>query len=108
VLGDECVAVRCRSRQLAYWRGALAGLRDGLELPSDGARPAVASYRGGSVALELSSELHAALLELARAEGASLFMVLQAALAALLTRLGCGEDIPIGSPIAGRTDAALD
>ena len=68
----------------------------------------MASHRGGSVALTLTAELHGGLLGLARASGASLFMVLQAGLAALLTRLGSGSDIPIGSPIAGRTDSALD
>src|SRR5262249_58360061 len=70
--------------------------------------PEVASYRGGIGEYGLSAELNGALLELARGQGASLFMVLQAGLAALLSRLGAGDDIAIGSPIAGRTDRALE
>ena len=108
VLGSEEDGESAIARQLSFWTGQLAGLPDQLDLPLDRARPAVSSYRGGSVGLRLSAPLHGALLELARASGASLFMVLQAGLSALLTRLGAGNDIAIGSPIAGRTDSALD
>src|SRR5262249_45391164 len=107
VLGEESDAQSSIARQLAFWKSNLHGLPDQVNLPTDRARPAVASYRGGSVAFELGRELHGRLLELARKSGASLFMVLQAGLATLLTRLGAGTDIPIGSPIAGRTDSAL-
>ena len=108
VLGSEDDGESAISRQLSFWTSQLAGLPDQIDLPLDRARPAVSSHRGGSVGLRLSGPLHAGLLELARASGASLFMVLQAGLSALLTRLGAGDDIAIGSPIAGRTDSALD
>ncbi|MBV9914530.1 MAG: AMP-binding protein, partial [Sinobacteraceae bacterium] len=107
-LGSEEDAGSAISRQLGYWREALAGLAEQIELPSDRARPAVASHRGGSVGFTIAAELHAAVVGLSRECGGSLFMVLQAALVALLTRLGGGSDIAIGSPIAGRSDAALD
>ncbi|MFE7184588.1 non-ribosomal peptide synthetase [Streptomyces erythrochromogenes] len=96
------------SRQLDHWRQALAGLPDELPLPLDRPRPAVASHRGDVVPLELDAGLHARLAELAADHGATLFMVLQAAYATLLHRFGAGEDLPIGTPLAGRLDPALD
>ena len=108
VLGEESDPESAIARQLAYWTSRLQDLPDQLDLPIDRPRPLVSSYRGDSVPLRLGPELHGGLLALARDSGASLFMVLQAGLAGLLTRLGAGTDIPIGSPIAGRTDSALD
>ncbi|MBW8485474.1 non-ribosomal peptide synthetase [Actinomadura parmotrematis] len=108
LLGAEDDPGSLAAAQLSYWKDALAGLPDQTPLPTDRPRPDRASYRGGQVAFELPADLHAGLADLARAHQTSLFMVLQAALAALLTRLGAGTDVPIGSPIAGRTDEALD
>ncbi|WP_166802879.1 non-ribosomal peptide synthetase [Streptomyces sp. ICN441] len=96
------------SRQLDYWKEALAGLPDELPLPLDRPRPAAAGHRGDVVPLELDADLHARLAELAAAHGATLFMVLQAAYATLLHRFGAGDDLPIGTPLAGRLDPALD
>ena len=107
-LGDENDGASALARQLSFWTEALQDLPDQIELPADRPRPAVSSHRGGHVPLSITPELHRGLAGLARETGASLFMVLQAGLAGLLSRLGAGTDIAIGSPIAGRTDAALD
>ncbi|OLT16126.1 hypothetical protein BJF78_15420 [Pseudonocardia sp. CNS-139] len=93
---------------LAYWREALAGLPDEITLPADRPRPPVESHRGDVVDFALDADLHAGLTRLARRAGVTTFMVVQAAVAALLTRLGAGTDVPLGTPVAGRGDAALD
>ena len=108
LLGEESDPESLLAQQLGFWRRALAEVPEELNLPWDRPRPAVASYRGASVGMHLEAGLHRRLIELARAGGASLFMVLQAGVAALLSRLGAGEDIPIGAPIAGREERELE
>ncbi|WP_084483903.1 non-ribosomal peptide synthetase [Nocardia anaemiae] len=96
------------AEQIAYWRRALADLPDELRLPRDRPRPAVQSFVGGRVRLRIDARAHAALARLARAEDATLFMVVHTALAVLLARLSGTDDIAIGTPIAGRGEAVLD
>ncbi|MGW2386967.1 amino acid adenylation domain-containing protein [Streptomyces sp. NPDC001658] len=107
-LGSEDDPDSPAARQLGYWKQALAGLPEELPLPADRPRPAAAGGRGGRVLYEVPKPLHERITAVARACQASPFMVVQAAVAALLTRLGAGEDIPLGTPVAGRTDEALD
>ncbi len=94
--------------QLDFWRATLAGLPDELTLPADRPRPAESDHRGAVVEFRVDPAVEAGLRALAAAGDASMFMVVQAAVAALLTRLGAGTDIPLGSPIAGRSEAELD
>ncbi|MFT2020395.1 condensation domain-containing protein, partial [Streptomyces sp. 796.1] len=108
VLGAESDAGSEIARQLGYWTETLADLPEQLDLPYDRPRPAVATYRGDRIPFQVPAELYEKVVDLARETQASPFMVLQAALATLLTKLGGGTDIPIGTPIAGRTDEALD
>ncbi|MEV5599801.1 amino acid adenylation domain-containing protein, partial [Streptomyces sp. NPDC052496] len=108
VLGDENDPTSLLAQQLDHWRKELTGAPELLELPLDHPRPPVATHHGATVALDIDAELHRALLSVAQESGATLFMVLHTALAALLSRLGAGTDIPIGTAVAGRSDEALD
>ena len=108
VLGGTDAPDSVLGRQLAFWRDALAELPTRLALPVDRLRRAEAGYRGGTVGFALDPALCDRLGALARRCGATPFMVLQAAVATLLSKLGAGPDIPLGTPIDARADGALD
>ncbi|MEU4805397.1 amino acid adenylation domain-containing protein [Actinosynnema sp. NPDC023587] len=93
---------------LAYWAEHLAGAPELLTLPTDRPRPAVASYRGALLPADVPAAGLAALEGLARAHGATLFMVLLAGFAARLGRLAGQADVVVGTPVAGRSHADLE
>ncbi|MGF2946074.1 non-ribosomal peptide synthetase, partial [Mycobacterium sp. Lab-001] len=96
------------AEQLAYWEDALAGMPEHLQLPTDRPYPPVADYRGATLTVDWPAELQQQVARVAREHNATSFMVLQAALAALLSGLSASSEVAVGFPIAGRGDAALD
>ncbi|MFG3021547.1 amino acid adenylation domain-containing protein [Streptomyces sp. NPDC048254] len=112
LLGTDGEPSALRAAQLAHWNKTLAGLPERIALPTDrreqapSGRPAHTA--GDTVAFTVPADVHGRLLEVAADEQASLFMVVHAGLAALLTRLGAGTDIPIGTAVSDRADAELD
>ena len=94
--------------QMAYWLDALAGVPEQLTLPTDRPYPQAADYQGDSVEVRWPAEMQQGVHELARTHNVTSFMVVQAALAVLLSKIGATSDVAVGFPIAGRNDPALN
>ena len=107
-LGDLADSDSPIAAQLAYWEQALAGMPERLQLPTDRPYPPVADYRGARVAVDWPAGLQQRVREVAREHNATSFMVIQAALAVLLSKLSASPEVAVGFPIAGRGDPALD
>jgi nonribosomal peptide synthetase DhbF len=107
-LGEESTPGTVMADQLDYWKCALAGIPEQISLPTDRPQTTTSDNAGDAVPFEIDARIQAGLAELARREHATLFMVLHAAIVVLLSKLGAGTDIPLGTPIAGRTDEALE
>ncbi|SON59511.1 Tyrocidine synthase 3 [Mycobacterium simulans] len=107
LVGDADDPDSVLSQQLAYWRVELAGAPEQIVLPLDRPRPPRQSFAGDLVEFTIDPALRQRIHQRARETGTTMSMVLQTALAVLLRKLGAGDDLTIGGPIAGRTDAAL-
>ncbi|WP_406289326.1 non-ribosomal peptide synthetase [Embleya sp. NBC_00896] len=107
VLGDVDDPDSLAAAQVEYWREELAGVPQPLNLPLDRPRSVEASSRGDTVGFVVEPEVAAGLEKLAAESGTTMSMVMHAAVAVLLRKLGSGDDVTIGTPIAGRTDEAL-
>ena len=107
-LGDLADSGSRIAAQLGYWEQALAGMPEHLQLPTDRPYPPVTDYRGDIVAIDWSAELQQQVARVARQHHATSFMVMQTAMAVLLSTLSASSDVAVGFPIAGRSDAALD
>jgi natural product biosynthesis luciferase-like monooxygenase protein len=92
-------------RLWAYWQQQLAGASPVLNLPTDRPRPPVQTFQGGSIPFQISGELTQQLKAVSRDHGATLYMTLLAVFQVLLYRYTGQEDLLVGSPMAGRSQA---
>ncbi|HYU30924.1 MAG TPA: amino acid adenylation domain-containing protein [Thermoanaerobaculia bacterium] len=93
---------RVLDEQLAFWKNRLAGAPLVLTLPTDRPRPPLQTYRGASTARLLPLTVSAAVRELCQQQDVTPFMALLAAWAVLLARHSGQDDVPVGTPVAGR------
>ncbi|MFN2587589.1 MAG: amino acid adenylation domain-containing protein [Actinomycetota bacterium] len=100
--GDEL------ARQVAYWRDRLAGAPALLELPTDRPRPPVQSFDGATVPVEVPRDAVEGLRRIAQAEGATPFMVVAAAVAAVLHRYAAQPEVLLATPVAGRRRSEVE
>ncbi|BBY58830.1 non-ribosomal peptide synthetase [Mycolicibacterium sarraceniae] len=94
--------------QRQYWVRQLDGLIEDTGLRPDLPRPPIAGGAGAAIPLRFDARVRDRLTALSRELGITEFMLLQTAVAIVLQKAGGGDDIPLGTPVAGRTDTELD
>ncbi|WP_019872006.1 MupA/Atu3671 family FMN-dependent luciferase-like monooxygenase [Salinispora oceanensis] len=91
---------------IAYWHQRLRGVPDVASLPTDRPRPPTQTYRGGHLSVDLPGA--AAVAAVGRPVGATPYAVLLAAFAVLVRTHTGGNEVVVGSPVAGRLRPELD
>ncbi|NVN51573.1 non-ribosomal peptide synthetase [Mycolicibacterium hippocampi] len=94
--------------QREFWSRQLEGVPVEAGLPLDFARPRLPSGKGDAVEFRIDGATRDTLAALCRELGITEFMLLQAAVAVVLYKAGGGADVPLGTPVAGRSESELE
>lgn len=94
-------------KQESYWLSKFSGEIPVLNLPLDYPRPSLQSFEGDRIDFNIDSKCTKIIKDTVAETGTTLYMILLAASNILLSKYSCGEDIIIGSPIAGRNHDEL-
>ena len=109
VLWEQSALQQTRVHEdVRWWTERLRGVPDALDLPSDRPRPATQTFRGARHRFSVAPEITAPLLELARREHATPFMVVLAAFETLLHRWSQQSEFAVGTPVANRRGAEVE
>jgi|GEM_PF-401820 len=93
--------------QLDYWKQKLKDLPQ-LQLPTDYPRPAVQTFQGASILINIPTELTSKLKQLTQQQEVTLFMTLLTGFKILLYRYSGQEQIAVGVPIASRNRSEIE
>jgi acyl carrier protein len=88
--------------EIGYWKKQLEGAPAAIDLKTDRVRPEVQTYEGRSESIEIGEEAVSRLKEVGGQQSATMYMVMAAAMEALMYRYSGQEDIVIGTPVANR------
>ncbi len=90
-----------------YWQQHIDGVPHTIDLPTDHPRPAIQSFRGGTLGFKLDDELTHHVLRSAAQQNVTLFTWLLAAYDVLLHSYTRQNDFLVGCPMAGRQHPEL-
>ncbi|MCJ8270604.1 MAG: condensation domain-containing protein, partial [Psychrosphaera sp.] len=93
---------------LGYWQRQLAGIAQLHSVPLDHPRPPQQQFIGAVHTFELDQSTHQALKQLSLRHNATMFMVLHAAFALLLSRYSHNSDVVLGIAVANRRQQELE
>ncbi|WP_018658595.1 condensation domain-containing protein, partial [Actinomadura flavalba] len=108
VLGDAADPDSELARLLGHWRTALDDAPAESTIALDRPRPAEPTHGGADVGLTVAAETVTGLRAVADDLNVTMFMIVHAATALTVSALGGGDDLVIGSPVAGRTEHELE